>query len=237
MKKKILYALVTIIGILAIAAGVILSGALVMPTPASLAADTPVPTYDILQAQNQRELDILADYARGSYTPQKPYIIQDPYQANPLSALILFETPKPAQVSVTVLGKDKYVTFPFTVTGFTTHHEVPVLGLYAGQANQVELGIAYQDGTQATSTQTLQTEPLPYDFPNLKVQVSKPEQMESGIDLMISCMDTNYTYMLDANGDVRGYFTDKDFGHCTAMRVLQEWAPAHHRRRGKVDAL
>jgi hypothetical protein len=221
MKKKILYLLLAVFVALVIAAGALFSGVLVMPTQASLAKDTPVLGYDILQTQNQRELDILADYAKGSYTPQKPYIIQDPYQANPLSALILFETAQPAQVTVTVLGKNKYATFPFTITGFTTHHEVPVLGLYAGQANQVNLGIAYQDGTQETSTQTLQTEPLPYDFPTLKVRVSKPEQMEPGIDLMISCLDTNYTYMLDAYGDVRGYFTNKNFGHCTAMRALQ----------------
>ena len=45
--------------------------------------------------------------------------------------------------------------------------------------------------------------------------------MEPGVDLMISCLNTNYTYMLDANGDVRGYFTNKNFGHCTAMRVLK----------------
>ena len=221
MKKKILIPISLIIVILAIAAGVLFSGVLVMPTQASLAKDTPVPTYDILQAQNQRELDILADYSKGQYTLQKPYIIQDPYQANPLSALILFDTAKPAQVTVTVPGKNQPATFPFTVDGFTTQHEVPVLGLYAGHSNEVDLSVVYQNGQVESSKQTIQTEPLPYDFPNLKVQVTKPAQMEPGIDLMIACLDTNYTYLLDANGDVRGYFTNQNFGHCTAMRVLK----------------
>ncbi len=221
MKKKILIPIIMLLVILGAATGVLFSGLLVMPTNASLAKATPVPNYDNLQAQNQRELDILADYAKGSYNLQKPYIIQDPYQANPLSALILFETAEPAQVTVTVEGKDKYVTFPFTLEGFTTHHEVPVLGLYAGQANQVDLSITTQSGQVETSRQMLQTEPLPYDFPNLAVQVSKPEEMEPGVDLMTACLDTNYTYLLDANGDVRGYFTNKYFGHCTAMRVLK----------------
>ncbi len=221
MKKKLLYSIVSVIVVLGLAAGILFSGVLVIPTQAALAKDTPVPDYDILQAQNQRELDILADYARGSYTAQDPYIIQDPYQANPLSALILFETVQPAQVGVTVEGKDKYSTFSFTLDGYSTHHEVAVLGLYAGQENHVDLQVAYQNGQTESSRVALQTEPLPYDFPNLKVQVSKPEEMEPGVDLMVACLDSNYTYLLDADGDVRGYFSDKNFGHCTAMRVLK----------------
>jgi hypothetical protein len=221
VKKKILIGVVSFLIILAIAAGILLSGILVTPTQASLAKDSSVPIYDILQAQNQRELDILADYSKGSYTLQKPYVIQDPYQANPLSALILFETVQPAQVTVTVQGKNPSSTFPFLLVGFTTHHEVPVLGLYPGQANEVSLSLAYQNGEVETSRQILQTEPLPFDFPKLEVQVSKPAQMEPGVDLMIACLDTNYTYLLDSTGAVRGYFTNRYFGHCTAMRVLK----------------
>jgi hypothetical protein len=221
MKKKILYTLLTIVIILGIAAGVLFSGVLVMPTEASLAKATSVESYDILEYQYQRELDILADYAKGSYTPQNPYIIQDPYQANPLSALILFETAEPAQTTVTVVGKNQYATFTYTIDSFTTHHEVVVLGLYPGQKNQVDLVIAYQNGQEESFEQLLQTEPLPYDFPNLDIQVSNPEKMEPGVDLMIACLDTNYSYLLDANGDVRGYFTNKNFGHCTAMQVLK----------------
>ncbi len=221
MKKKTLVILAAVVTILGVAAGVYFSGVLVMPTKASLEKDVSVPSYDVLKIQYQRELDILADYAKGSYTPQKPYIIQDPYQANPLSALILFETEEPAQVSVSVVGKNQYATFPNTIDGYTTHHQVPVLGLYAGQANQVDLTVKPQNGQPQTFRQVLQTEPLPYDFPNLNVKVSKPEKMEPGLDLMTACLETNYTYLLDANGDVRGYFTNKNFGHCTSMHVLK----------------
>ena len=83
MKKKLLITVITLLVIIGMVAGVIFSGLLVKPTQASLAKATPVKSYDILDFQYQRELDILADYAKGSYTLQKPYIIQDPYQANP----------------------------------------------------------------------------------------------------------------------------------------------------------
>jgi arylsulfate sulfotransferase len=221
MKKKFIIPLITIISLLIIAAAVLLSDMLVMPSRASLANATSVESYDILETQYQRELDILADYANGSYTPGQPYIIQDPYQANPLSAMILFETVEPARVTVTVMGKNQYATFTHTIDGFTNHHEVVVLGLYPGQENQVNLAIAYQNGSEETFEHLLQTEPLPYDFPNQDVNISTPEKMEPGVDMMIACLDTNYSYLLDANGDVRGYFTNKNFGHCTAMRVLK----------------
>jgi arylsulfate sulfotransferase len=221
MKKKFLYTTISVIVVISVTGGMLFSGVLVNPSKASLARDAEVPTYDILQAQSQREEAIMTDYTKGSYSVQDPYVIQDPYKANPLSALILFETPQPAQVGLSVEGKDVFTTFSFTLDGFTTHHEVPVLGLYAGHENKVILELTYQDGQTESSQVTLHTEPLPYDFPNLKVMVSKPEDMEAGIDLMVACLDSNYTYLLDARGEVRGYFSDKNFGHCTAMRVLK----------------
>jgi len=220
MKKKILVSLATIVVILGIAAGILFSGILVLPTKASLAKATSVERYDILEYQYQRELDILADYANSSYTPQNPYVIQDPYQANPLSALILFETAQPAQITANVVGKNQYVTFANTIDSFATHHEVAILGLYPGQKNQVNLAITYQNGLEEKFEQLLQTEPLPYDFPNLDVHVSNPEKMEPGVDLMIAAIG-NYSYLLDANGEVRGYFTNKNFGHTSAMRILK----------------
>jgi hypothetical protein len=234
MKKKLIITFSTMIIVLGTAAGILFSGVLVMPTETSLAQATPVASYDILEFQNQRELDILTDYAKGSYTPQAPYIIQDPYQANPLTALIIFETSQPARVTVTVAGINPFTTFPHKIEGFSTHHEVAVLGLYAGRTNRVDLAIAYQDGRVDTVQHNLQTEPLPYDFPNLEILVSQPEKMEPGVDLMIACLDTNYSYLLDANGDVRGYFTNKYFGHCTAMRVLQN---GHLLATGDVEKL
>ena len=98
---------------------------------------------------------------------------------------------------------------------------MPVLGLYPGHDNQVVLSIRYQDGTDARYENGIRTEPLPFDFPNLQILVSKPEKMEPGVDLMIACLESNYTYLLDANGEVRGYFSNKFFGHCTSMRILK----------------
>ena len=68
---------------------VIRSGVLVRPTEASLAAMMEVPSYDVLQWQFDRENEILQDYGAGEYTLQSPYVIVDPYDMNPCSALVM----------------------------------------------------------------------------------------------------------------------------------------------------
>ena len=221
MKRKLIKAGIIVFSVVVIAAAVLLSGVLVHPSRSSLAKAKEVQQYDILQDQSQRELDILSDYAVGTYNPETPYILQDPYTANPLSALVIFETEKPARVTLIVEGKDAYTTFTDTELSYLNHHEIEVLGLYPENENRIRLELSYEDGQQESFVQTIQTEPLPYDFPNFNIMVSKPDQMEPGIDSMTPCFDVSYTYLLDARGDVRGYFTNKDFGHGTGMRLLQ----------------
>ncbi len=220
MKKKILIIAAVLIVIVGAGAVIYLSGILVMPTDAMMKGYTAVESNEILAFQYQRELDILKDYKAGKYTLQNPYIIQDPYQANPLSALVIFETEQPATSLVTVQGKDEFTTFSSSTRQPKTHHEVAVLGLYPDTNNKVRVAIQMNGSPDQSAELSLKTEALPHDFPSIEVEASKPELMEAGVTLMVPCFETNTTYLLDARGDVRGYFTNKNFGHGTAMRVL-----------------
>ena len=221
MKKKFVITGIVLVLILALVGVGFFTGVLVKPFPQRMNTYSEVKSYDILAFQNQREQDILQDYRAGHYTLQAPYILQDPYQANPLSAMVIFETDQPAQATVTVFGKDDYSTFHYTYPENATHHEIAVLGLYPGVENKVQISIHREGAADETADVPLKTEALPFDFPKLDIQVSKPAEMEPGVNLMIPCFETNYTYLLDANGAVRGYFTNKNFGHGTAMRILQ----------------
>ena len=221
MKKKILPVIIIIILIFVLTAAVFLSGILTRPTKAKMASYSEVRSNDILEMQYRRELDILADYEVGSYTIEDPYVIQDPYQANPLSALVLFDTEEPMVSSVSVQGGDEYTTFSFTYEKARTRHEIAVVGLFPNLENLVTITLIGDDGTEKNVDLLLKTEALPYDFPVIEIVETKPEQMEPGVTLMIPCFEMNYTYILDAAGDVRAYFSNKNFGHGTAMRVLQ----------------
>jgi len=221
MKKKNLLPILIIVLIIASLALVYFSGMLVTPSNREMGTYTAVENKDILDFQYKREMDILKDYEAGTYTLQNPYVIQDPYQANPLSAVIIFETDQPSITQIFVEGKDDLVSFNYTYQQPKTHHEIAVLGLYPDSENTVRITVNTETGDAQSVDLQLKTEALPIDFPTINVEVSQPELMEPGVTLMIPCFETNYTYLLDANGDVRAYFSYKSFGHGTAMRMLE----------------
>lgn len=167
------------------------------------------PTTDIpirenlVDAQYQTETQLLADYAQGSYTPEDPYLIVDPYQWAPLTALILFETETPATVSLQVEGKDDYTWVEHTFSTPRTSHQIPVIGLYPEYDNGVHLTLTYADGTTQTTTHTVTTEPLVED--NMQVEVdlitSQPEKMEAGFTFLVN--NLKRPLVVDSNGEVR----------------------------------
>lgn len=159
-----------------------------------------------IREQETLELQLLSDYSNGDYTLQAPYIVQDPYGNSPLTALVLFETTSNARVSVLVKGKDKYTDFSYQINTLQTHHEIPIIGLYPGIANEVELTITTDDGITASQSLVFQTEPLTNDFPARSLIVSRPEKMEPGWTLVNS---ETYKYILDVNGDIRWFLSFK----------------------------
>lgn len=192
------------------------SGILVRPTAEVLAGLTEVTEYDILAWQSQRETDIIADYGQGSYTMDKPYIIVDPYEMNPCSALLIFETDTIGNIEVTVMGDSNFSTIRYTKKNSSKHCEIPVIGLYAGRENEVLL----KDEGGNESILIIETEPLPADFQNFELIISKPEQMEPGITLFTACFEHSYSGLIDCDGNVRGYLSNQRMSHGTSMIVL-----------------
>jgi len=215
MKKwqKILIPVIVIVLLVLAALFLIRSGLLVRPTTQSLAADTEVPTYDILQVQADQEQQILSDYQAGTYTFSAPYIVQDPYEMNPLSALLIYEAAAPGEVEVTIQGDDAASTFTYVKTSKTSHFEVPIIGLYAGRENLIML----KNGQGETKQLSITTEPLPVDFQHYTLEASLPEKMEPGVTLFTPCFEQTYTAILDANAQVRAYLTNKYMAHGTTM--------------------
>jgi len=217
MRKKAVKIIAVVLAALAgIAALLILSGALVRPTASSLEKMTEVPRYDVLEWQYDRETEILADYAQGGHTFENPYVITDPYDMNPCSALMIYETASPGSVRVTVQGDDAYSTYSYTVDISGTHCEIPVIGLYAGRENTVLL-----ESGEGTTALAIQTEPLPADFQTIVLEKSVPEKMEPGITLTIACFNDSYTALLDSRGEVRGFLSNRNMAHGTSIILLK----------------
>ena len=92
-----------------------------------------------------------------SYSLQDPCITVDPYQANPLSALVQFITEKPAQISLEIAGRDGAQPIKTTFKEFSKLHKIPVLGLYPNYNNSVTLTATYEDKTVETVSLNIPT--------------------------------------------------------------------------------
>ena len=87
---------------------------------------------DIIDYQEKKE-NYLTHY---NYTLDNPNIILNPYGNSPLTALIIFETDKEEEVSITIPGKDNNSTYTNTFEKSKVHY-IQVLGLYPNYENKV----------------------------------------------------------------------------------------------------
>lgn len=155
----------------------------------------------IITKQQAAEEALLAEFSQGAYTLKNPLVKLNCYEICPLTAMILFKTPVVTEVTVVVHGKepagDIIHTFPAE-----TEHILPVYGLYADYANQVEVILANGERQMVT----IQTEPLHPDVPLATSIKTTAEYMGQNIMFLTAAMramPVGYDYA----GDVRWYAT------------------------------
>lgn len=175
----------------------------------------PEKAENILAAQEELEAGILA--ASEGSSLNNPYVNIDPYNRSPLSALVIFDTKEAAQVSFTVKGKDDASDISKTMPEYRTHHELPVVGLYPGYTNTIEITAETESGETLAHTFTLTTKDLPEEMPTIEIKEAQTEKMKLGeSELTFYIPSTRYAFAFDANGDVRWY------GSGFNSHVLQE---------------
>lgn len=207
-KKGIFFLFLLVLAALIIITAIaLLSGGNVSPTVINSQPN-------IVEEQIILEEELLADYANGNYTIEQPYVVQDLYGNSPLTALVMFEADTPSSASVLVKGIDNYTNITYQIDELKTHHEIPVVGLYAGTNNEVEITLHPEVGSPITQTLTIETEHLPEDLPTREVIVSQPDKMEPGLTLVNS---DEYKFAIDANGDVRWFLNFKSNNILTVL--------------------
>ncbi|MCB0165381.1 MAG: aryl-sulfate sulfotransferase [Anaerolineae bacterium] len=118
--------------------------------------------------------------------PPEPFHIQNihitiPTQ-NHLSAILKFNTSIPAVAEVLVQNDTHSVTVPPNAD-MSHEHTIHILGLRPQQTYTITLMAADETGQTQQRSISLQTDPLPEDFPPLQLLSSRPEAMQPGITL------------------------------------------------------
>ncbi len=75
----------------------------------------------------------------GGFTFDNPLLELDPYNAAPLSALMVFNTMKDCLVSYTVKGQQGAADYKRELNLATTRHKVPLIGLYDASLNVIDV--------------------------------------------------------------------------------------------------
>jgi arylsulfate sulfotransferase len=115
---------------------------------------------DMMEQQQAVDEQILSEFAAGQYTVENPLVVVNPYTIAPLTALVLFKSAIPVQVTIHIEGKDDDVDVDYTYESFETQHILPIYGLYASSTNTVVITTTDQNNQSVSTTLSLTTEPL-----------------------------------------------------------------------------
>ena len=122
--------------------------------------------------------------ARAVTVTSGPALSMDPGGLTPLAGVVQFETDMPARVTLAVSDGKETRTIEFAE--YKTDFSLPLLGLKPDRNYTIEVILTDLNNQQSTLTPALKatTAPLPDDFPEIKVLVSKPALMEPGYTMM-----------------------------------------------------
>lgn len=144
----------------------------------------------------------------GEYTEDNIYVQLDPYDASPLSALLLFQTEDAMTVDISVAGKDEATTIKNSFDDYETDHSIPVLGLYPDTENEVTVTLTDESGNSMEKTVTIKTGTLAKSIATIDVKEADTQKMDLGdSELTFVIPSTKRAYAFDANGDVRWHST------------------------------
>lgn len=137
-------------------------------------------------------------------TIRNPYVRLNPYGLTPLCALVLFYSKKELAVRFCVHGdsESEEITGEFSKTQY---HRVPVLGLYAGRENVVDLELLDDNGAVVRkNTIKITTKPLPKVLQDI-VKVKKKDAVSAYSLFFVMGGGEVMPFAFDQAGNVRYY--------------------------------
>ena len=157
------------------------------------------------QLEHQEETDarLLQASHNMQYTFENPYVEVNPYGVSPLSAVAIFNTDKPMNISILIQSNkgNSKGDVSFNFDGYNTTHEIPIYGLYANTTNHVVLTGTLENGQTQTTTLEIKTDRLArVDSVNFLTDTKDPSAYADGFNF-----SANLQFAFDIDGDIRWY--------------------------------
>ena len=151
--------------------------------------------------------DINEKFYEDTYTYDNPFVVVNPYGNSPLSAYVLFTTDEPTQITYTVEGKTKDTEYSYTTKKYSVRHEIPLMGLYAGQVNNVKLEVENENGEVLTHDLAVETEDIDSDFYTAEITQKNELKINDGLTYMKP--SSGELFAVDNAGDIRFLLTNE----------------------------
>lgn len=151
--------------------------------------------------------DINEKFYEDTYTYDNPFVVVNPYGNSPLSAYVLFTTDEPTQITYTVEGKTKDTEYSYTTKEYSVRHEIPLMGLYAGQVNNVKLEVENENGEVLTHDLAVETEDIDSDFYTAEITQKNELKINDGLTYMKP--SSGELFAIDNAGDIRFLLTNE----------------------------
>ncbi|MFV0504852.1 MAG: aryl-sulfate sulfotransferase [Lachnospirales bacterium] len=168
-----------------------------------------------LEVQKAIDSEIESNFNKGNYTLNSPYIVQDPYNLSPLTALVMFKTNAPTSLKIEIKGDNEFNTLTHIFGELNTTHYVPVYGLFAAKNNEVVITATDKTGKSITNTIFIQTGELPKDA--YKVYIDVLDRDEASNDLLF--FESSKNFAIDNDGNYRWYFSNEFDGKNAASPI------------------
>ena len=137
----------------------------------------------------------------------------NPFEYAPLTAMLKIESSQPCRAAVKVLGQ---IPVEQSYEIYSDKLDVPVVGLYPGRVNKVELTLRFESG-EVKDTIDILTAGLPNYFPRIEINKLDRSKMEPGMHLCDIHYAKQGSYdsrplIFDDMGEVRWYLDLSFFG-------------------------
>jgi hypothetical protein len=189
---------------------------IVVPPPAEINPDSDFYKQidaigKLLEKQKLVDDDMLSELNSGNYTFDSPLISVDPYQASPLTAIILFKTSEPVQIHIHIEGRTLSTGLDYTIQEASTDHIIPIYGLYADTLNLVTLTSIDDQNQRIEKEYSIQTEPLLTELSSNIFNIFKSDQkLSPGFTFSyLNGFSRPFKTAFDENGDYRWYLKNE----------------------------
>lgn len=162
---------------------------------------------EVIKEIKKKDDEINEKFYEDTYTYDNPFVIVNPYGNSPLSAYVLFTTDEPTQITYTVEGKTKDTEYSYTTKKYSVRHEIPLMGLYAGQVNNVKLEVENENGEVLTHDLAVETEDIDSDFYTAEITQKNELKINDGLTYMKP--SSGELFAVDNAGDIRFLLTNE----------------------------